>query len=199
MNLRDKVDLVSMVSLQKSLKFEDTYITCYTARLVHFRDDVEDYRTATYSFKIHQGRRIFLQVRELSQQLGSMLRQVIGTLQHNIHCRFLYVEAVFSVDEFGEIYLTQLAQSLTRARLKQFQKDQESINPKAATGGHHGDVIRGMQTQRKGHLQKKKKKKHVSRSLGSLMNRGAKALKTESDSLAMKRWIKYEQLMTCHC
>ncbi len=48
---------------------------------MHFRDDVEDYRTATYSFKIHQGRRIFLQVRELSQKLGSLLRNVISTLQ----------------------------------------------------------------------------------------------------------------------
>jgi len=62
----------------------DRYITCYTARLVHFRDDVEDYRTATYSFKIHQGRRIFLQVRELSQKLGSMLRTVVGTLQVSV-------------------------------------------------------------------------------------------------------------------
>ena len=38
---------------------------------------------------------------------------------------------------------------------------------------------------------KKKKKKSVARSMGSLMPRGAKALKSESDDLAMKRWIRF--------
>lgn len=41
------------------------------------------------------------------------------------------------------------AQSLTRSRLKQYQRDQETGNSKAATGGHHGDVVRGMKTQKK--------------------------------------------------
>ncbi len=97
------------------------------------------------------------------------------------------------------------------------KNEQESINPKAATGGHHGDVIRGMQTQQRVQQQQQqqqqggdehggsgsgkqmKAKTNVPRSLVSLMTRGAKALKNESDSLAMKRWIKWVVVVVVFC